>query len=94
MNVETGKKDGVYNIKTDVTWIDSKNSMVYEMVKEYGKIDVLVNNAGINLPRLIVDVYSDERNYEITEHSFNKMIAVNQKGIVFVTQAVVKRYVS
>ncbi|APC38834.1 sorbitol-6-phosphate dehydrogenase subunit [Clostridium estertheticum] len=90
MNVETGKKDGVYNIKTNVTSIDSINAMVLETVKEYGKIDVLVNNAGINLPRLLVDVYSDEKKYEINEESFNKMTAVNQKGIVFVTQAVVR----
>ena len=90
MNVETGKKNGVYNIKTNVTSIDSIDAMVFETVKEYGKIDVLVNNAGINLPRLLVDVYSDEKKYEINEDSFNKMTAVNQKGIVFVTQAVVR----
>lgn len=90
LNVETGKGDGIYNIKTDVTSIESVNAMVEEAVNQFGKIDVLVNNAGINLPRLLVDVYSDERKYEIDENSFNKIIEVNQKGVVFVTQSVVR----
>jgi sorbitol-6-phosphate 2-dehydrogenase len=90
LSVETGKSDGIYNIKTDITSIDSINAMVEETVRNFGKIDVLVNNAGINLPRLLVDVYSDERKYEIDEDSFNKMIMVNQKGLVFTTQSVVR----
>lgn len=90
LNVENGEKDGVLNIKTDVRMIDSVNAMVDETIKKYGKIDVLVNNAGINLPRLLVDVYSDEPRYEIDEDSFNKIVEVNQKGVVFVTQAVVR----
>jgi len=93
LNVETGNGDGVYNIKTDVTSICSVNSMVEETVKKFGKIDVLVNNAGINLPRLLVDFYSNERKYEIDEEAFNKMVNVNQKGVVFVTQAVVRHMI-
>lgn len=93
LNVETGNGDGVYNIKTDVTSICSVNSMVEETVKKFGKIDVLVNNAGINLPRLLVDFYSNKRKYEIDEEAFNKMVNVNQKGVVFVTQAVVRHMI-
>lgn len=94
LNVETGNGDGVYNIKTDVTSICSVNSMVEEAVKKFGQIDVLVNNAGINLPRLLVDFYSNERKYEIDEEAFNKMVNVNQKGVVFVTQAVVRHMIN
>lgn len=90
LSVETGNENGVFNVKTNVTSVDSINAMVEETVKKFGKIDVLVNNAGINLPRLLVDVYSDDRKYEIDEDAFNKITAVNQKGMVFVTQAVVR----
>jgi sorbitol-6-phosphate 2-dehydrogenase len=64
--------------------------MVEQTVNKFGKIDVLVNNAGINLPRLLVDMYSDDRKYEVDENVFNKILSVNQKGVVFVTQAVVR----
>ena len=91
LSVETGTSVyGKLNVKTDVTSIESIEAMVEKAVEKFGKIDVLVNNAGMNLPRLLVDVYSDERKYEIDEDSFNKMTAVNQKGMVFTTQAVVR----
>jgi len=90
INVETGYKNGFYNVKTDISSIENVYEMVQLTVKEYGKIDVLVNNAGINLPKLLVDVYSNQENHEINEEAFNKMTNVNQKGMVFTTQAVVK----
>jgi len=90
LNVETGEKDGKLNVKTDVTSVDSVYKMVGYVEDKYTTIDVLVNNAGINLPRLLVDIYSDETQYEIDENSFDKMTSVNQKGLIFTTQAVVK----
>lgn len=91
LSVETGTSVyGKLNVKTDVTSVASVEAMVEKAVEKFGKIDVLVNNAGMNLPRLLVDVYSDERKYEIDEASFDKMTAVNQKGMVFTTQAVVR----
>lgn len=91
LNVETGEKDGKFNIKTDVTSVNSIYKMVERAKKEFNAIHVLVNNAGINLPRLLVDIYSEEEQYEIDEESFEKMTNVNQKGLVFTTQAVVKQ---
>ena len=53
----------------------------------YGKIDFLVNNAGILIPRLLVDPAGIE---EITEEVFDKMVSVNQNGSLFCTQAVIR----
>lgn len=93
LTVETGKREGgLYFVKTDVTNVKSINDMVEETVKTFGSVDVLVNNAGINIPRLLVDVYSEEKQYEIDETAFDKMTAVNQKGMVFTTQAVVRDF--
>jgi 2-deoxy-D-gluconate 3-dehydrogenase len=44
----------------------------------FGRIDVLVNNAGINIPRLALDV---------TEDDWDRVLAVNLKGLFFTTQA-------
>lgn len=90
LNVKTEEKEGVYNIKTDVTSTREIQNMVKLAEEKFGKIDVLVNNAGVNIPRLLVDVYSDEQQYEIDEKSFDIMTNINQKGMVFTTQSVVR----
>lgn len=75
-------------IHTDVT--DKKNieTTVNTIVKKYGHIDGLVNNAGINLPRLLVDDKEPESQYEMTEEDWTKMFAINVKSVMLVSQAV------
>ena len=64
--------------------------MVSTVKKTCGKIDFLVNNAGILIPRLLVDPAGLE---EISEEIFDKMVAVNQKGALFCSQAVVREMI-
>ncbi|AEB30107.1 sorbitol-6-phosphate 2-dehydrogenase [Carnobacterium sp. 17-4] len=90
LNVEDGEKNGVYNIKTDVTSVESVNGLVKKASEKYGIIHVLVNNAGINQPRLLVDLFSDKGNYEVNEKMFDLLVNINQKGVVLTTQAVVR----
>ena len=42
-------------VKTDVTKVADVEAMVEKAKETFGTIDVLVNNAGINIPRLLVD---------------------------------------
>ncbi|MBS4929156.1 MAG: SDR family NAD(P)-dependent oxidoreductase, partial [Anaerostipes sp.] len=42
-------------VKTDVTSAKEVDAMAKEVVDTFGTVDVLVNNAGINIPRLLVD---------------------------------------
>lgn len=57
MTVETGAElDGAYCVKCNVTDPASVQAMADAVVTKYGRIDALVNNAGINMPRLLVDV--------------------------------------
>jgi sorbitol-6-phosphate 2-dehydrogenase len=77
-------------IQTDVTRRESIEEMAKKTVTTYGKIDVLVNNAGINMPRLLVDPKDPGGRYELQEEEFDKMVAVNQKGPYLCTQIVVK----
>ena len=74
-------------IKTDVSLKTSIEGMVKKVTEKYGKIDFLVNNAGILIPRLLVDPSGKE---EISESIFDRMIAINQKGALFCAQAVAR----
>lgn len=63
LNVKTGDElDGAYCVQCNVTDPESVNQMVQAVLEKYGKIDALVNNAGINLPRLLVDVKEKSQN--------------------------------
>jgi len=60
-----GKGGRVIMIKTDVTNWDSVQAMVQKTLKEFGKIDVLVNNVGWMVERLFVDKPRQEWEKEV-----------------------------
>lgn len=92
VTVETGDEvEGIWCVKCDVTSRESVDNMVTAVVEKYGKIDVLVNNAGVNLPRLLVDIQGERPEYELDEKSFDIMFNINVKGLMFCTQACVKQ---
>ena len=91
LNVKTGDElDGAYCVQCNVTDPESVNQMVQAVLEKYGKIDALVNNAGINLPRLLVDVKGEKPEYELNEDSFGKMFEVNVKGVFLCAQALAR----
>ena len=72
MNVKTGDMlDGAYCVQCNVTDHASVQAMVDAVVSRFGRIDALVNNAGINLPRLLVDVKGERPDYELNDDTFN-----------------------
>jgi len=71
-------------VKTDVSSKASVDAMVAKVVDTFGGIDVLVNNAGINIPRLLVD---EGNQYELDEAVWDKVMNVNVKGLFFCSQA-------
>ena len=70
----------VWGHVVDVTRRDQVDAMVASVKETRGRIDVLVNNAGITL---------DARLQKMTEEQFDKVIAVNLKGTYNCAQAVV-----
>ncbi len=94
MNVQTGTEtEGIFYVQCDVTDRNSVEKMVAFVVEKYGKIDALINNAGINLPRLLVDVVGEQPQYELNDTAFEKMFAVNVKGVFLCAQACAKQMV-
>ena len=54
-------------------------ALVDEVMRRFGRIDVLVNNAGV-APRVRADLL------EMTESSFDEVLGINLKGNLFLTQ--------
>ena len=86
---EMDAKEGqLLYVRTDVTKVSDVEAMVAKTIETFGTIDVLVNNAGINIPRLLVDPKDPKGQYELDEAVWDKVCNVNLKGVFFCAQAV------
>ncbi|SEQ31800.1 D-sorbitol 6-phosphate 2-dehydrogenase [Ignavigranum ruoffiae] len=77
-------------VKVDVTSSQEIEQGIQAVLDKFGTIDGLVNNAGINIPALLVDDKNPKSKYEINEGLFDKMISINMKGFYMVAQAVAR----
>lgn len=77
-------------IQCDVTKRESVEAMVAKTIELFGKVDALVNNAGVNRPRLLVDYYKKNKEYEFSDADFDFIVNVNQKGPFLCAQAVAR----
>ena len=76
------KKNGEgFFVKLDVSNREQSKQMVKSTLEKYGRIDVLINNAGI-----VQDAFLSK----MTEEQWDKVININLKGVFNCTQAVVE----
>lgn len=80
-------------VECDTTNKASVEALVADVVATYGRVDALVNNAGVNRPRLLVDFYGEKPEYEASEADFDFITAVNQKGPFLCAQAVTRHFI-
>jgi NAD(P)-dependent dehydrogenase (short-subunit alcohol dehydrogenase family) len=73
-----------FPIKVDISKIDEIEYMVNNIIDNFGKIDILINNAGI---------YRKGDILSITEDEFHELINVNVKGVLFCTKYVAKEMI-
>ena len=74
--------------KVDVTDRQAVQTWVEDVVEKYGRIDVLINNAGILRDGLFVKVKEGQLVKQMSEADFDLVINVNLKGVFNCTQAV------
>jgi 3-oxoacyl-[acyl-carrier protein] reductase len=81
-----GPKHSFYQV--DVSDRDAVQEWVDDVAEKHGRIDVLVNNAGILADATLVKVKDGQLLKQMAEDAFDQVIAVNLKGVFNCTQAV------
>lgn len=80
-------------ISCDITKKIDVDNLVKQTITKYGRIDGLVNNAGINRPNLLIDYYHNDSIHEMSENELDLMYQVNQKGLFLMSQAVAREMI-
>ncbi len=79
--IESGGGEAIL-IKADVSWNEDAENLVEQVMDRWGRIDVLVNNAGIlPNPRKLED---------ISDQEWDRVMGINLKGTFYCTRAAVR----
>ena len=83
---EIGELGGTcVGVQADVANLDDLQRLVQEALNRYGRLDVIVNNAGIETRTSILDT---------TPEDFDKVLNVNLRGVFFATQYAAKQMIA
>ena len=74
-------------VQGDVASAADRTRLVAETVRQFGRLDLLVNNAGV-APKVRADLL------DAGEESFDRLFSINLKGPYFLTQLVAKQFLS
>lgn len=77
--IEAELGENVAFFAVDVSKLADVKEMVQQVVGRFGKIDILINNAGITRDATLV---------KMSEEDFEKVIQINLNGVYYCTQAV------
>ena len=77
--------DRVLGVEADVSKVEDLQRLIQSTVDTFGRLDVMVNNAGIETRTSILDT---------AEHQYDKVMAVNLKSAFFGTQLAAKQMIA
>jgi 3-oxoacyl-[acyl-carrier protein] reductase len=78
----------------DVTDAEAVEAAVADLIARWGRIDVLVNNAGILRDSQLVKWKDGQKVAEMSERDFDAVVAVNLKGVFLCTRTVVPHMIA
>ncbi|MBM7648699.1 2-deoxy-D-gluconate 3-dehydrogenase [Bacillus ectoiniformans] len=81
----TSQDLSVSYIQSDVTDKKQVDDMINQIVEKHGSLDILINNAGMNIRKPLL---------EVEEKDWDQVIDTNLKGIFFVGQAASRQMIS
>lgn len=70
--------------KTDVQNVDEVNALIQKTVEKYGRLDIMVNNAGVAVTKRLTDM---------TESEYDRVVDSNLKSVYFGGQAAAKQMI-
>ncbi|MEP6809837.1 MAG: glucose 1-dehydrogenase [Chthoniobacterales bacterium] len=76
--------DRAIGVKADISKLDELENLFATAVKEFGRVDIMVNNAGIETRTSILDT---------TEDQYDKVMAINLKSAFFGTQLAARQMI-
>ncbi|MVT49985.1 glucose 1-dehydrogenase [Bradyrhizobium yuanmingense] len=82
---ELARPDALRTVVGNVAKRADVDQLVATAVKEFGRLDIMVNNAGVARNRDILD---------ITEEEFDEILGINLKGAFFGVQAAAKQMIA
>ena len=82
----TAEGIGCTYISCDISKTEDRRRLLDTVIERYGRLDVLVNNAGV-APKVRLGIL------ETTEESFDRLMNINLKGTFFMCQAAANRMI-
>ncbi|HEY1786556.1 MAG TPA: glucose 1-dehydrogenase [Verrucomicrobiae bacterium] len=76
--------DRVIGVKADVSKVDELQNLIDSAVKEFGRVDIMVNNAGVETRTSVLDT---------TEQQYEKVMDINLKSAFFGTQLAARQMI-
>lgn len=82
-NVENAPENNFIYVQGDISDASDRKKLISTAIEKCGRIDILVNVAGV-APKIRTDLL------EMTEESYDRVMNINTKAMLFLTQAVAK----